>query len=181
MPLHELQGAALALTLASARRRLGSRTHYEKLLSTAASHRYRNSSSSMKTTGPTVALVVVVLIHLALNVLHVISHVRAAVALGRLATTYVIIVIGIGPLAGLAYARIRRIVGSVIVGASMAGAFVFGLVNHFLMRGADQVSNVPLSWRPLFESTAVLLLVTEFAGVAIATWYGSRALSSRTL
>ena len=47
---------------------------------------------------------------------------------------------------------------------SMAGALVFGLVNHFFIQGADHVAHVAREWRTLFASTAALLAVLEAAG-----------------
>jgi hypothetical protein len=55
----------------------------------------------------------------------------------------------------------------------MAGALLFGLINHFLIDGSDHVANVAAEWRSLFGATAVLLLLSEAAGVAIGVWAGS--------
>jgi len=108
-----------------------------------------------------------VFIHLAVTLVHGAAHAGAGVPLTPAATLFVLLVIEIGPLAGLAWARIRPREGSAIVAASMTGALLFGLANHFLLAGADHVSHVTGPWRGLFGSTAGLLFVTEAAGVVV--------------
>ena len=121
----------------------------------------------VRTNGPAAALSAVVFIHLAVSLVHGAAHAGAAVPLTPAAALFVLLVIEIGPLAGLAWARVRPREGGAIVAATMAGALVFGLANHFLVAGADHVSRVAGPWRALFGSTAVLLLVTEAAGVVV--------------
>jgi hypothetical protein len=60
----------------------------------------------------------------------------------------------------------------------MMGALVFGLVNHFIIPGADRVDYVHGPSHVLFETTAVLLAITEVAGVALGIRYGWRSLFS---
>jgi hypothetical protein len=105
--------------------------------------------------------------HLLINVAHGAAHLSAHVPLTVAAAAFVLIVIEIGPLAGLAVSIGWPRPGGWIVAASMAGALVFGLVNHFVISGPDHVSHVAEAWRPLFASTAWLLMLTEAAGVAI--------------
>jgi hypothetical protein len=59
----------------------------------------------------------------------------------------------------------------------MAGALVFGFVNHFVISSPDHVNHVAEAWRPLFASTAWLLVLTEAAGVAA----GVRRATSRSV
>ena len=119
-------------------------------------------------------LAAIVLVHLAVNVLHGRAHSGAQVPLSPAATLFVYIVILAGPLAGLAVSRWRPIAGGWIVAASLGGAFVFGLINHFIVAGPDHVDHVAAAWRTLFSVTAALLLATEAAGVAIGVWYAAR-------
>ena len=86
------------------------------------------------------------------------------------ATLFVYIVILAGPLVGLAVLRWRPIAGAWIVAASLGGALVFGLINHFIIAGPDHVDHVAAEWRTLFGVTAALLLATEAAGAAIGVW-----------
>ena len=113
--------------------------------------------------GPLAALVV---IHFFVAVVHGVAHGTAHVSLSLPALAFVIVVIQLGPLAGLAITRARPRRGAAIVAVSMAGAFLFGVVNHFMLPGADHVMSVDAHWRLLFGSTAVLLAITE-AGAAI--------------
>jgi hypothetical protein len=116
------------------------------------------------------ALTAVVLIHLAISIAHGRAHDGAQVPLPLAGALFVYIVILAGPIAGLAVSRwsLRR--GALIVAASMAGALVFGLVNHFIIAGSDHVAHVAAEWRSLFGVTAALLVVSEAAGVAVGIW-----------
>src|SRR3954447_5815905 len=110
----------------------------------------------------------VVLIHLGISIMHGRAHAGAQVPLPMAGTLFVYIVILAGPLIGLmAFAWSRR-AGALIVAVSMAGALIFGLVNHFIISGADHVAHVAAEWRTLFGTPAVLLVVSEVLGVAVA-------------
>jgi hypothetical protein len=122
------------------------------------------------------ALAGVVLAHLAISIVHGAAHTGARVDLSAAGTAFVYVVILAGPLAGLAIAmspskadatEARLRIGNAIVAASMAGALVFGLVNHFAIQGADHVTHVAREWRTLFASTAALLAFIEAVGTAI--------------
>jgi peptidoglycan/LPS O-acetylase OafA/YrhL len=115
-------------------------------------------------------LVVVVLLHLVVSAIHGAAHTGAHVELSQAGTLFVFIVILIGPLVGLVLTWPARRIGSWIVAITMAGSFLFGLVNHFLIVGDDHVSHVDPQWRTLFAATAVMLAVIELlcSGLAIA-------------
>jgi hypothetical protein len=116
------------------------------------------------------ALAAVVLVHLAINIAHGRAHAGAQVALPLSGALFVYIVILAGPLAGLSLWRWRPQLGGWIVAASMGGALVFGLINHFINDGPDHVAHVAAEWRQLFGVTAALLVVCEAAGTAIGLW-----------
>jgi hypothetical protein len=120
------------------------------------------------------ALSAVVLVHLAINIAHGQAHEGAQVPLSFAAALFVYIVILAGPLAGLALSVWRPVAGAWLVAATMAGALVFGLINHFIIAGPDHVGHVAAEWRTLFGVTAALLLVSEAAGVATAIWCAAR-------
>jgi hypothetical protein len=64
------------------------------------------------------------------------------------------------------------------VAVAMVGAFAFGLLNHFILAGADHVSHVAPPWQMRFAVTAALLAITE----ALAAGLGFRlATNSRRL
>ena len=113
------------------------------------------------------ALAAVVFLHLVVSFIHGAAHSGAQVALGTAGTVFVYVVILAGPLAGLAAAFRSPQTGGAIVAMTMAGALIFGLVNHFIISGADHVAHVAPAWRTLFASTAALLVIIEAAGTAI--------------
>jgi hypothetical protein len=120
------------------------------------------------------ALAAIVLAHLAISVLHGRAHSGARVPLSAAATLFVYIVILAGPVVGLVASRWRPVVGAWTVAASLGGALVFGLINHFIIAGPDHVDHVAAAWRPLFGITAALLAATEAAGTAIGVWSATR-------
>lgn len=123
---------------------------------------------------PRVALAAIVIVHLVIMAVHGAAHAQAGVALGPLGNAFVLIVIGIGPLAGLiwSFARLRE--GSLLVAATMGASLVFGLVNHFLIPGPDHVAHVAGPARAMFGVSAALLMVSEALGVYVG-WRSSRA------
>jgi hypothetical protein len=120
------------------------------------------------------ALAAIVLVHLAISVVHGRAHSGAQVPLSPAATMFVYIVILAGPIVGLGVSRWRPIAGAWIVAASLCGALVFGLINHFILDGPDQVGHVAPQWRTLFGVTAALLVASEAVGVGIGAWSALR-------
>jgi hypothetical protein len=51
---------------------------------------------------------------------------------------------------------------------AMAGSLVFGFLNHFVFASPDHVAHVARQWRPLFATTAVLLVLTEALSAGLA-------------
>jgi hypothetical protein len=121
------------------------------------------------------ALAGVVLTHLAINIAHGYAHAGASVPLPLPSALFVYLVILAGPLAGLAVTRWRPRAGAWIVAATMSGALVFGLINHFMLAGPDHVSHVAPEWRAWFGVTAALLVASEAAGAAVGVWAAMRA------
>ena len=113
-------------------------------------------------------LIAAVLSHLVISIVHGMAHTAAQVPLSRAANLFVFIVILAGPLAGLALTWPAERIGSWLIAITMAGSFVFGLVNHFVFDSPDHVAHVDRQWRTLFTTTAVLLALTEVLGTALA-------------
>jgi peptidoglycan/LPS O-acetylase OafA/YrhL len=132
---------------------------------------YRLSGMSIKETSSRRWLVAVVLIHLAVSIVHGAAHTGAHVELSQVGTLFVFIVILIGPLFGLVLTWPARRIGSWIIAITMAGSFVFGLVNHFLIAGDDHVSHVDPQWRTLFAASAMILAAIELLGSSLAIAY----------
>ena len=112
-------------------------------------------------------LAAAVLAHLVVSIVHGAAHDGARVPLSPAANLFVFIVILAGPLVGLgvdvagpAHRRLDH-------RSTMAGSLVFGLVNHFVLASPDHVAHVAPQWRPLFATTAVLL-VADRSGSARA-------------
>ena len=130
----------------------------------------------MKRKGLGGGLTALVLGHFAITIAHGAAHGGAGVALGPAGIAFVIAVIEVAPLAGLALAWFRPQTGAWLIAASMAGAFLFGFINHFIIVSPDHVSQVAPAYRLSFGTTAVLLAVTE----AAAAFVGLRA-ATRTV
>jgi len=111
---------------------------------------------------------VVVLAHLVIAMIHGVAHVNARVPLSTAANLFVYVVILAGPLAGLVLTWPVPRVGAALVAMTMAGAFVFGFLNHFVFDSPDHFAHVDLQWRSVFATTAVLLALTEALGFALA-------------
>jgi peptidoglycan/LPS O-acetylase OafA/YrhL len=120
----------------------------------------------------------VVLMHLVVSVVHGVAHAEAHVELSQAGSLFVFVVILMGPVVGLALIWRARRIGSWIVAVTMAGSFVFGLVNHFLLAGDDHVSHVDPHWRTLFAASAIILAAIESIGSGLAIAY---ALESRNV
>jgi hypothetical protein len=115
-------------------------------------------------------LALVVFTHAAVTIFHGAAHAGAQVFLGLAGNAFVLLVIEAGPLVGLWLSRSRPTAGGWLVAATMAGALVFGVANHLMIAGPDHVAHVASEWRPLFATTAALLVVTEVAGTAAGVW-----------
>jgi hypothetical protein len=113
-------------------------------------------------------LTTAVLAHLAVSIVHGAAHAQAQVSLSFAANLFVYIVILAGPLLGLALTWPAERIGSWLIAVTMAGALVFGVVNHFMLSSPDHVAHVDPQWRPLFATTAVLLAVTEALACGLA-------------
>ena len=110
----------------------------------------------------------VVLAHLLVTLLHGRAHAIAAVALSTVSAAFIGIVIVAAPLAGLAMTRYTGTAGHWTIACSMTGAFVFGLVNHFVIESPDHVAHVTAAAAPLFATTAVLLGTLEIVSCMLA-------------
>jgi len=113
-------------------------------------------------------LAALVLIHLAVTISHGSAHTAAGVGLGPAGMAFVFTVIIAGPLAGLLWMLMSPRQGAWLIALTMTGALIFGLVNHFIIAGADRVDHVAAASRVWFGSTAALLVLTEAAGAVMA-------------
>lgn len=110
----------------------------------------------------------IILAHLAISSIHGLAHQGAMVTLTTFGSVYVLVVITLAPLVAgaLLLTRSARI-GALLLALSMSGSFVFGGWYHFLSATNDHVSQVHGPWRSTFIWTAIVLAVSELAGVII--------------
>jgi len=111
---------------------------------------------------------VLVIGHFVIAIAHGLAHQGAQVPLSGPSRLFVFAVILAGPLVGLVLTKSAEKLGSWIIAITMAAAFVFGLVNHFVVAGSDRVDHITRQSRPLFVTTAVLLASSEVLGAGLA-------------
>jgi hypothetical protein len=116
-----------------------------------------------------------VVLHFIVTAVHGSAHDGAAVEQGRAAMAFIFLVIIAGPLVGLAWMWLNPRAGARLIGITMAASLLFGLINHFIIPGADRVDHVAAAWRGLFGVTAVVLALIEAFGAALGFAYARRA------
>jgi len=124
-------------------------------------------------------LTITVIAHLIINLLHGRAHTELGVGLTSWQQLYVITVILLAPLIGLAlsWTRYAR-AGLWLLLVSMLGSLIFGACYHYIIVSNDHVAHLPPGdARGMFRVTALLLLLTEALGVVLA----AMALKSKNL
>jgi cytochrome bd-type quinol oxidase subunit 2 len=112
----------------------------------------------------------VIIAHALIVSLHGSAHRRLNIELSQIQSVFIGLVIIIAPLlAGLLIWRGSQKTGALLLAFSMAGAFLFGVINHFLLISPDHVQHLPgIQGTPpvlMFQITAVLLALIEGIGV----------------
>ena len=109
----------------------------------------------------------IVAFHFLISLTHGVAHSRLHIELNLWQTVYVLLVITLLPLiSGFLLWRAASKRGFLLLLTSMLGALLFGGYYHFMAVGADNVASLGAhSWAPPFQLTAVLLAITEAAGV----------------
>ncbi len=131
-----------------------------------------------------ISAAVIVWLDLAVNVIHALAHVGANIWLSFLGNAFVVVVILVAPLVSLFLLHTARLewLGALLLFLSMFGAFLFGVWNHFLLPGSDNIGHVPPgAWQQPFRATAVLLTVLQAAGTGIGIWCLSEAIRAHAL
>lgn len=110
--------------------------------------------------------------HTVASVLHGLAHLQLGIALSLLQIIFIALVIALAPFLALALLLQRRYVsGSFVLLFAMLGSFIFGIYNHYAVISPDHVSQTPANaWDTLFQLTAFLLALTEFAGAILGFW-----------
>jgi hypothetical protein len=131
-----------------------------------------------------ISAVVIVWLDLAVNFIHALSHIGANIWLSFLGNAFVVGVILVAPLVSLFLLHTARLewLGALLLFLSMLAAFLFGVWNHFLLSGSDNVTHVPPGvWQQPFQVTAVLLTILQAAGTGIGIWCLSEAIGAHAL
>jgi hypothetical protein len=123
---------------------------------------------------------VLVLAHLLVNIVHGAAHRELHVTLPPAGMLFVMIVILLCPLLALVLLWTpQNRLGLLLLTVSMAASSVFGLYNHFLVRGPDHVSaQTSDAWGTAFVLTAYLLFLTEALGTFLGLYFLRRKASS---
>jgi hypothetical protein len=113
---------------------------------------------------------IAVFAHLIVVLLHGRAHTSLDVGLSNWQQLYVLAVIVLAPLVAFVLSLTRYVrAGLWLLLASMLGSLIFGACYHYIIISSDHVSHLPAGdARSLFRVTAVLLLITETFGVAVA-------------
>ncbi len=119
---------------------------------------------------------VLVVAHLLVNIAHGAAHRELHVNLAPAGMLFVIIVILLCPLLALALLwTSQKRLGLLLLTVSMAASSVFGLYNHFLVRGSDHVSAQPPGPAgAVFVVTAYLLFLIEGLGASLGLYFLAR-------
>ena len=117
-----------------------------------------------------ISVAIVVLAHLIVNLFHGQAHTSLGVGLNSWQQIYVIVVILLAPLVafGLSLTKYLR-TGLWLLLLSMLGSLIFGASYHYVIISPDHVAHLPAGdAQRLFRGTALLLVITEALGVALA-------------
>jgi len=115
---------------------------------------------------------VVLVAHLAVNVVHSVAHVEIPVFLAPGLTAVIVATYFLGPVAGgvlLWRGRVRA--GAALFAVSMAAGFGLGLALHVLLPNPDNVAAIPAGpWHGPFRLSALAFLGIDAAGGALGGW-----------
>ena len=114
-------------------------------------------------------VVIVVLVHLAVNLAHGWAHLTIPVPNTPAQNAFIIPVIGIAPLvAAWLVVKGRISAGAFLLALSMLGSFLFGVAYHYVIQSPDHVAHVPAGdAASVFRGSALALAVVEAAGFLI--------------
>ncbi len=116
----------------------------------------------------------VVWLHVLVVILHAVAHIGAHVLPASFFdNTFVVVVIMMAPVGALFLLKHAHLtwLGALLLFLSMLGASLYGLVNHFLLAGVDNATDMsPEVWQLPFLVTSYLLLILEAAGSIVGVW-----------
>jgi len=114
----------------------------------------------------------IALVHTLVSGYHGLSHHHSAVPTSLAQNIFIVTVIFASPLlAALLLIRGKIYAGIVLFFSSMLGAFIFGLMFHFILDTPDLYSHVTGAGSQTFFVSAVLLAVVEFIGFVWGVYF----------
>src|SRR5258708_24501176 len=125
---------------------------------------------TMNSTTPNSKLVsyatALVVLHTLVTLVHGAANVSESVYGSVLDTIFIVVVIWFAPIGAILLLQMRRWqLGSIILLVAMAGSLLYGMYNHFILPGPDNVVSFPAGvWQGYFQVTAVLLSGLEDLG-----------------
>ena len=113
--------------------------------------------------------VLLVVVHFLLLIVHGIAHRKLDIGMNRLQEAFIFVVIYATPLLAAVCIGIgRQSAGAASLGISMAASLIFGMINHFLLHGADNALSVQAGAQGvLFQASAVALVGIELLTVGL--------------
>ncbi len=120
---------------------------------------------------------ILIWLHVIVVVLHGMAHGEAGVPFTSLSSNALVVlaigvVIGIAPLVALSLLSTRWFQwGALLLCLCMLGSLLFGVWNHFLLPGPDNIASLSAGiWQLPFRITAFSLALIEVAGTIAGAW-----------
>jgi hypothetical protein len=115
------------------------------------------------------AAILLVLLHLLITVPHGLAHSSMHIEMNGWQNVYIFVVINLVPLVSIFLIWKRLPASFLVLLIAMLGSLLFGVYYHFIAPGPDNVAEVGgHDWTRTFQATAVLLAVSELAGVFVS-------------
>jgi hypothetical protein len=124
-----------------------------------------------------VAGTLAVVTHAVIAGLHGAAHNDLGIQMSAAENAFIDVVIVAAPLlAAIALWTRFAYAGAILLAASMLGSLVFGAYHHYVAISPDHVAHLPAgNLQGLFRETAVLLVLSEAAGIVVGVWGMARA------
>lgn len=126
------------------------------------------------------AVIWLVGVHAVVGLLHGVSHVVLGVVPSVADLAFILVVIGILPIALVPFVLRGSRAGTALFALAFAASWLYGMVNHFVIEGADHVPGLDHGiWQAMFTVTGVMILGLEAAGTLLAVWLFWQVSTSR--
>lgn len=117
------------------------------------------------------AAIWLVALHVAVVIPHSAAHFALGIVPSAIDTAFIVLVIVIAPIVALPFVLRGSRAGIGLLTLAMAASWLYGMVNHFIIEGADHVTGLDQgAWQATFTVTGLLLLIVEAVGTLFAAW-----------